>query len=100
MLRKYPEQRHINLDSGSGCLALEREHWQALEVLAYEDGLNNRRDFFYRDILPKKPDDMPLANIYLDLLKELLFRHNHVFWSLLLGPRVGVAMYNFAHNRE
>ena len=46
MLRQHPEQLHIDLDSGRSCLALEREHWQALEALAYEDGLNNRRDFF------------------------------------------------------
>ena len=34
MLRQYLEQRHIDLDSGRSCLALEREYWQALEVLA------------------------------------------------------------------
>ena len=47
MLRQYLEQRHIDLDIGRSCLALEREYWQALEVLAYEDGWNNWRDFFY-----------------------------------------------------
>ena len=47
MLRQYLEHRHINLDNGLSCLALEREYWQALEVLAYEDGWNNWRDFFY-----------------------------------------------------
>ncbi len=47
MLRQYLEQRHIDLDSGRGCLALEREYRRALEVLAYEDGWNDRRDFFY-----------------------------------------------------
>ena len=36
MLSQYLEQRHIDLDSGRSCLALEREYWQALEVLAYE----------------------------------------------------------------
>ena len=35
MLRQYLEQRHIDLDSGRSCLALEREYWQALEVLAF-----------------------------------------------------------------
>ena len=45
MLKKYLEQRHIDLDSGRSCLALERECWQALEVLAYEDGWNNWREF-------------------------------------------------------
>ena len=55
MLRRYLEQRHIDLDSGRSCLALEREYWQALEVLAYEDGWNNWRDFFYMRVLPDKP---------------------------------------------
>ena len=32
MLRRYLEQRHIDLDSGRSCFALEREYWQALEV--------------------------------------------------------------------
>jgi len=100
MLRQYLEQRHIDLVSGRSCLALGREHWQAVEVLAYEDGFNNRRDFFYRDILPNKPDDMPLANTYLGLVKELLFSHKHMSLSLPLGPRVEVAMYDFAHDRE
>ena len=35
MLRQYPEQRHIDLNSGRSCLVLERECWQAREVLAY-----------------------------------------------------------------
>ena len=58
MLRRYLEQRHIDLDSGRSCLALEREYWQALEVLAYEDGWNNWRDFFYMRVLPNKPTDI------------------------------------------
>ena len=62
MLKKYLEQRHIDLDNGRSCLALEREHWQALEVLAYEDGWNNWREFFYMQVLPGKPRDMPLAS--------------------------------------
>ena len=45
MLRRYLVQRHIDLDSGCGRLALERDHWQAREVQAYEDGWNNWRDF-------------------------------------------------------
>ena len=45
MLERYPEQRHIDLDSGLSCLALEREYWQALEVPACEDGWNNWREF-------------------------------------------------------
>ena len=61
MLSQYPEQRHINLDSGRSCLALEREYWQALEVLAYEEGWNNWREFFYMRLLPYKPEDINLA---------------------------------------
>ena len=37
MLKRYLGQRHMDLDSGPSCLDLEREYWQALEVLAYED---------------------------------------------------------------
>ena len=55
ILKQHLEQRHIDLDSGRSCLALEREYWQALEVLAYEDGWNNWRDFFYMRVLPDKP---------------------------------------------
>lgn len=62
MLKKYLEQRHINLDTRRSCLALEREYWTAIEVLAYEDGWHNWRDFFYANVLPNKPDDMPLAS--------------------------------------
>ena len=46
MLKRHSEQRHIDLDSGRSCLASEREYWQALEILAYEDGWNSWRDFF------------------------------------------------------
>ena len=38
MLKDYLEQRHISLASGRSSIALEREYWQALEVLADEDG--------------------------------------------------------------
>ena len=62
MLKKYLEQRHINLDTRRSCLALEREYWTALEALAYDDGWHNWRDFFYVNVLPNKPDDMPLAS--------------------------------------
>ena len=73
MLKKYLEQRHIDLDSGRSCLALEREYWQALEVLAYEDGLNNWRDFFYLRVLPERPDDIPLASFVRQLITKYLF---------------------------
>ena len=72
MLKRYLEQRHIDLDSGRSCLALEREYWQALEVLAYEDGWNNWRDFFYMRVLPNKPEDISLAShVRLVLFRQL-----------------------------
>ena len=72
MLRRYLEQRHIDLDSGRSCLALEREYWQALEDLAYEDGWNNWRDFFYMRVLPDKPADISLASHIWKILTEIL----------------------------
>ena len=59
MLRRYLEQRHIDLDSGRNCLALGREYWQALEVLAYEDGWNHWRESFCMRVIPDKPEDIP-----------------------------------------
>ena len=73
MLKRYPVQRHIELDSGRSCLALEREYWQALEVLAYEDGWNNWRDFFYMRVLPDKPEDISLASHVRLVVVKLLF---------------------------
>jgi predicted DNA-binding ribbon-helix-helix protein len=73
MLRNYLEQRHIDLDSGRSCLALEREYWQALEVLAYEDGWNNWRDFFYMRVLPDKPEDISLASHVRKMVTVFLF---------------------------
>ena len=52
LLKRYLEQRHIDLDSGRSFLALEREYWQALEVLVDEDGRNNWREFFDMRLLP------------------------------------------------
>ena len=72
-LRKYLQQRHIELDNGRSCLALEREYWQALEVLAYEDGWNNWRDFFYMRVLPDKPGDISLASHVRKMVTVLLF---------------------------
>ena len=73
MLKKYLEQRHISLASGRSSIALEREYWKALETLAYEDGWHNWRDFFYRNILPNKPDDMPLASHVRKSITAFLF---------------------------
>ena len=73
MRRRYLEQRHIVLDSGRSCLALEREYWQALEVLAYEDGWNNWRDFFYMRVLPDKPTDISLASHVWKMVTVFLF---------------------------
>ena len=73
MLRPYPEQRHIDQDNGRSCLALEREYWQAFEVLAYEDGWNNWRDFFYMRVLLERPQDMPLASFVRKSINKYLF---------------------------
>ena len=73
MLKKYLEQRHIDLDSGRSCLALEREYWQALEVLAYEDGWNNWREIFYMRLLPDRPEDIPLASFVRRSITKYLF---------------------------
>ena len=64
MLKKYLEQRHIDLDSGRSCSALEREYWQALEVLAYEDGRKNSYDnrklaIFDRQIVNVRDPKLP-----------------------------------------
>ena len=72
-LRKYLQQRHIELDNGRSCLALEREYWQALEILAYEGGWDNWRDFFYMRVLPERPDDMPLASYVRQSITKYLF---------------------------
>ena len=73
MLRRYLEQRHIDLDSGRSCLALEREYWQALEVLACEDGWNDWREFFYVRVLPGKPEDLYLASHVRKIVTVFLF---------------------------
>ena len=73
MLKDYLEQRHISLSSGRSSLSLEREYWNALEVLAYEDGWHNWRDFFYFVVLKDKPDDMPLASYVRNYITSVLF---------------------------
>ena len=73
MLRRYLEQLHIDLNSGCGGLALERDYWQALEVQAYEDGWNNWREFFYMRLLPDRPEDIPLASFVRRSIIRYLF---------------------------
>ena len=73
MLRRDLVQRHIDLDSGRSCLVLEREYWQVLEVLAYEDGWDNWREFFYMRVLPERPQDMPLASFVRQSITRYLF---------------------------
>ena len=73
MLKQHLERRPFDLDSGRSCLALEREYWQALEVLAYEDGWNNWREFFYMRVLPERPSDMPLASYVRKSITKYLF---------------------------
>ena len=64
MLKIYLEQRHIDLDSGRSCLALEREYWHALGVLTYEDGRKNSYDnrklaIFDRQIVNVRDPKLP-----------------------------------------
>lgn len=73
MLRRYQEKRHIDLDRGRSLLALEREYCLAPKVLTYEDGLNNRRDFFYTRVLPDKPTDISLASQLRKMMTVFLF---------------------------
>ena len=73
MLQRHLEQRHIDQENGRSCLALEREYWQALEVLAYEGGWNDWRDLFYIRVLPEKPDDIPLASYVRQSITKHLF---------------------------
>ena len=73
MLKGYLEQRHISLASDRSSIALELEYWQALEVLAYEDGWNNWRDFFYMRVLPERPQDIPLASFVRQSITKYLF---------------------------
>ena len=74
MLRRYLVQRHIDLDSGRSCLALESEYWQALEVLVCEEGWNNWRDFFYMRILPGTSDVIPVASFVRQSTTKYLFK--------------------------
>ena len=71
MLRRYLEQRHIDLDSGRSRLALERESWRALKVMACEDGWY-RCDFFYMKVLPDNPEDISLASHVLKMVAVFL----------------------------
>ena len=41
---------------------MPESRFSALETLAYDDGWHNWRDFFYVNVLPDKPDDMPLSS--------------------------------------
>ena len=64
MLKRYREQRHIDLDRCRSCLALEREYWKALEVLTYEDGRKNSYDnrklaIFNRQIVNVRDPKLP-----------------------------------------
>ena len=73
MLGGHLEQRHIDPDSGRSCLALERKYWQALEVLAYEDGWNNWRDSISMRVLPDKPEGISLASHVRNMVTVFLF---------------------------
>ena len=74
MLKRYLEGRHIYTDNDyRSSLSLEREYWNALEVLAYEDGWHDWRDFFYIVVLKDKPDDMPVASYVRKYITSVLF---------------------------
>ena len=77
MLKDYLEQSHISLASGRSSIALEREYSQVLEVLAYEDGWKNWRDFFYMRILPGKSDGIPLASFVRQSTPRCLFKYHY-----------------------
>ena len=74
MLRRYLEQRHIDLDSGRSYLALEREYWQALEVPTDEENWTNWRNFFYRRMLTGRSDDIPLTSFDRQSTTKCLFK--------------------------
>ena len=65
--------RQIDSENSRICQRLEREYWRALEVLAYEDGWNNWRDFFYMRVLPDKPTDISLASHVRRSITNFLF---------------------------
>ena len=74
MLKRYLEGRHIYTDNGyRSSLSLEREYWNALEVLADEDGWHDLRDFFYIVVLKDKPDDKPVASYVRKYITSVLF---------------------------
>ena len=62
MQQQYLEQRHIDLEHGRSCLALEKVYWDAIEALANDDGWVTWRDFFYIYVLPTKPCGVSLAS--------------------------------------
>jgi predicted DNA-binding ribbon-helix-helix protein len=82
MLKKSLEQRHIDLDSGRCCLALEREYWQALEVQTFERDWNPRREFFYIRVLPDKPTDKSLASHVRKMVTVYLFNEERRFRNM------------------
>jgi len=73
MLTRLLQQRHIILDSGRTTLALEKEYWQAMERFAEDDGWSTWRDWFYMNVLPEKPDDIPLSSHVRKTITACLF---------------------------
>jgi len=73
MLRRLLVQRHIILDSGRTTLALEKEYWQVMERFAEDDGWSTWRDWFYMNVLPGKPDDIPLSSHVRKTITTFLF---------------------------
>ena len=72
MLRRHL-LRHFDLETGRSCLPMKREYRQALVILAYEDGRNNRHEFFYMQVLFEKPKDTPSAIFIAQAITEYPF---------------------------
>jgi len=62
MLKRYLEQRHINLEHGRSCLALEKVYWDAIESLAEQEGWGTWRDYFYVTFLETLPQGVSLSS--------------------------------------
>jgi hypothetical protein len=50
-------------------------YWHIIDALAYEDGWNNWRDFFYMRVLPDKPEDISLASHVRKVVTVFLFKN-------------------------
>jgi hypothetical protein len=60
---------------------LAKDLHEVLEGLAYEDGWNNWRDFFYMRVLPDKPGDISLASHVRKMVTVFLFVSRQMIWD-------------------